>query len=153
MSNRRKTFGHGSIMILQRSPISLFLVLYLFAAYAIAGQSPEQSARQAAESWLALTDAGKYAESWDQAGNIFRLAITKDQWIQTIHAVRGPLGKLLSRSLRSAEFTTTLPGAPDGQYMVIQYQTVFEKKRAAIETITPMLENDGKWRVSGYYVK
>jgi hypothetical protein len=153
MSNRRKVFGHGSIMIFQRSLISLFLVLSLFAAYAIAGQSPEQSARQAAESWLALTDTGKYAESWNQAGDIFRLAITKDQWIKTIHAVRGPLGKLLSRSLRSAEFTTTLPGAPDGQYVVIQYQTVFEKKRAAIETITPMLGNDGKWRVSGYYVK
>lgn len=140
-------------MILQRSLISLFLVWSLFAAFAIAGQSPEQSAQQAAESWLALTDNGKYAESWNQAGDIFRLAITKDQWINAIHAVRGPLGKLLSRSLLSAKFTTTLPGAPDGQYVVIQYQTVFEKKRAAIETITPMLENDGKWRVSGYYVK
>jgi Protein of unknown function (DUF4019) len=153
MSNRRKAFGHGGIMILQRSLISFFLVLFLFAAYAIAGQSPEQSAQQAAESWLGLTDAGKYAESWNQAGEIFRSAITKDQWVKTIHAVRGPLGKLLSRSLRSAEFTTALPGAPDGQYVVIQYQTVFERKRAAIETITPMLENDGKWRVSGYYIK
>ena len=140
-------------MILQRSLISFFLVLFLFAAYAIAGQSPEQSAQQAAESWLGLTDAGKYAESWNQAGEIFRSAITKDQWVKTIHAVRSPLGKLLSRSLRSAEFTTALPGAPDGQYVVIQYQTVFERKRAAIETITPMLENDGKWRVSGYYIK
>jgi hypothetical protein len=37
--------------------------------------------------------------------------------------------------------------------VVIQYETVFEKKQAAIDTITPMLENDGKWRVSGYYIK
>ncbi len=140
-------------MILRRSLISLFLILSLFAAYATAGQSPEQSAQQEAESWLALTDTGKYAESWNQAGEIFRLAITKDQWVKTIHAVRGPLGKLLSRRLRSAEFTTTLPGAPDGQYVVIQYETVFEKKQASIETITPMLENDGKWRVSGYYIQ
>jgi hypothetical protein len=140
-------------MILQRLLISLFLVLSLFYSYAIAGQPPEQSAQQAAESWLGLTDAGKYAESWNQAGEIFRSAITKDQWAKTIHAVRGPLGKLLFRKLRSAEFTTTLPGAPDGQYVVIQYETVFEKKQSAIETITPMLEKDGKWRVSGYYIK
>jgi len=140
-------------MILQRSIVSLFLVLSLFSSYAIAGQSPEQSAQQAAESWLGLTDAGKYAESWNQAGELFRSAITKDQWVKTIHAVRDPLGKLLSRRLRSAEFTTTLPGAPDGQYVVIQYETVFEKKKAAIETVTPMLEKDGKWHVSGYYIK
>ena len=140
-------------MILQRSLISLFLVLSLFAAYAIAGQSPEQSAQQAAESWLALTDTGKYAESWNQAGEIFRSAITEDQWVKTIKAVRGPLGKLLSRNLRIADFKTSLPGAPDGQYVVIQYDTVFEKKQTAVETITPMLEKDGKWRVSGYYIK
>jgi hypothetical protein len=140
-------------MIIQRSLISLFLVLSLFAVYAIAGQSPEKSAQQAAEYWLALTDTGKYAESWNQAGEIFRSAITEEQWVKTIKAVRGPLGKLLSRSLRIADFKTSLPGAPDGQYVVIQYDTVFEKKKTAVETITPMLEKDGKWRVSGYYIK
>jgi len=140
-------------MIFKKSLVSLFLFLTLFGANVNADQSHEQSAQQAAESWLAFTDTGKYAESWNQAGEIFRSAITKDQWVKTIHAVRGPLGKLLSRRLRSAEYKTTLPGAPDGQYVVIQYETVFEKKQVAIETITPMLENNGKWRVSGYYIK
>ena len=140
-------------MIFKKSLVSLFLFLTLFGANVNADQSHEQSAQQAAESWLAFTDTGKYAESWNQAGEIFRSAITKDQWVRTIHGVRGPLGKLLSRRLRSAEYKTTLPGAPDGQYVVIQYETVFEKKQVAIETITPMLENDGKWRVSGYYIK
>lgn len=139
-------------MIPKRSLVPLVLVLSLCGANALAGQSPEQSAQQAAESWLALTDTGKFAESWNQAGKIFRTAITKDQWVKTINAVRSPLGKILSRRLRRAEYTTTLPGDPDGQYVVIQYDTVFEKKQAAVETITPMLENDGKWRVSGYYI-
>ncbi len=48
---------------------------------------------------------------------------------------------------------TSLPGAPDGEYVVIQYNTEFENKKVAIETITPMLDDDGKWRVSGYYIK
>ena len=47
----------------------------------------------------------------------------------------------------------SLPGAPDGEYVVIQYATTFENKKSAIETITPMLDGDGKWRVSGYYIK
>jgi hypothetical protein len=45
-----------------------------------------------------------------------------------------------------------LPGAPDGEYVVIQFESSFEKKKSAVETVTPMLEKDGKWRVSGYYI-
>jgi hypothetical protein len=48
---------------------------------------------------------------------------------------------------------TSLAGAPDGEYVVIQYETSFENKKSSIETVTPMLDKDGKWRVSGYYVK
>jgi hypothetical protein len=55
--------------------------------------------------------------------------------------------------LRSKHYTNTLPGAPDGEYVVIQYETSFENKKSAIETITPMLDEDGRWRVSGYYIK
>jgi hypothetical protein len=36
--------------------------------------------------------------------------------------------------------------------VVIQYEAEYEKKHSAIETITPMFE-DGKWRVSGYYIR
>jgi len=30
---------------------------------------------------------------------------------------------------------------------------VFEKKKAAVETVTPMMDRDGTWRVSGYFIK
>ena len=62
-----------------------------------------------------------------------------------LRASREPLGKVLSRNLKSAVFTKTLPGAPDGKYVIIQYYSSFEHKQSAVETITPMLEKDGKW--------
>jgi hypothetical protein len=46
----------------------------------------------------------------------------------------------------------TLPGAPDGEYVVIQYATRFEHKPSIIETVTPMLDKDGSWKVSGYFI-
>jgi hypothetical protein len=46
-----------------------------------------------------------------------------------------------------------LSGAPDGEYVVIEYETSFEKKRNGIETITPMKDADGEWRVAGYFLK
>ncbi len=52
-----------------------------------------------------------------------------------------------------ATFTRTVPGAPDGEYVVIQFDTQFENKAAAVETVTPMREKDGSWRVSGYFIK
>jgi len=45
--------------------------------------------------------------------------------------------KRLSREVASAEYTTKLPCAPDGEYVVIQYRTKFQNKADAIETVTP----------------
>jgi len=114
---------------------------------------PEDLAQTSAQSWLALTDSGKYAESWQAGSALFKAAITQSKWADALTANRTPLGKVLSRKLKSATYTKTLPGAPDGEYVVIQYDTSFENKKEAVETITPMLDKDGKWRVSGYYIK
>ena len=66
---------------------------------------------------------------------------------------RKPLGSLVSRKLKTAQPTTHLPGAPAGQYVVLQFDTSFAEKKAAIETVTVGLEKDGVWRASGYYIK
>ncbi len=42
---------------------------------------------------------------------------------------------------------------PDGEYVVVQLETSFANKKAAVETVTPMLEKDGRWRVSGYFIR
>ena len=66
---------------------------------------------------------------------------------------RVPLGRLELRILKSSKYTQTMPGAPDGEYVILQFETTFEKKKAAIETVTPMKDKDGKWRVAGYFIK
>lgn len=125
-------------------------VLFIFAASA---DQKTKAAQPAAESWLALVDAGKYSQSWKEAASLFKNALTSEQWEHAIESARGPLGKLESRKLKSARYSTSLPGAPDGEYVVIQYDASFEHKKAAIETITPVLDRDGQWRVSGYFIK
>ena len=131
----------------------LFLTLLLGVCATAQAQKPEQLAQQSSDTWLALVDSGKYADSWQEAAQPFKAAVTKEQWQSALGTVRTPLGKLQSRKLKSAQYTKTLPGAPDGEYVVIQYDTSFEHKQSAVETITPMLDKDGKWRVSGYFIK
>ena len=55
--------------------------------------------------------------------------------------------------MQSTQYTTTAPGAPDGEYVIIQFESAFEHKASAIETVTPMRDKDGQWRVSGYFLK
>lgn len=113
----------------------------------------EKAAVAATEKWVALVDEGKYAESWKEAAEYFRNAVKTEQWEQSLQAVRKPLGKIISRKVKTKTYHTTLPGAPDGEYVVIQFETSFENKKSAVETITPMMAKDGTWRVSGYYIK
>lgn len=122
-------------------------------AKAEANNEAEKAAIETAGAWLELIDGGKYSESWDEAAEYLRNTVSKDNLQSSLRAARRPLGKLVSRKLKSTRYTTSAPGAPDGQYVTIQYETSFQNKASAIETITPMLDKDGKWRVSGYYIR
>lgn len=115
--------------------------------------SDTQAAVAAAEAWLAGIDAGHYAESWDQAAELFRKAVPKATWAAQLEGVRAPLGKLETRRVKSTQAATSLPGAPDGHYVVIQFDAAYANKKSAVETVTPVLEKDGAWRVSGYYIR
>jgi hypothetical protein len=126
----------------------------LLAASALGAEGEaEKAAAASAEKWLARLDAGAYGETWKEGSTLFRKALTQAQWESAARAAREPLGKLLSRKLPKAEFRRSLPGAPDGQYVVLLYESSFEKKQSAVETVTPMKDDDGVWRVSGYYIR
>lgn len=130
------------------------LCISLWTCLALAqGSEKQKAAVTAAQQWLALIDAGQYALSWQESAAYFRNAVTEDRWEQLLNATRQPLGGLISREVKSAVYKTSLPGAPDGEYVVIRFETSFANKKSAIETVTPMFEKNGGWRVSGYYVK
>jgi hypothetical protein len=131
----------------------VFIGLILTVVAAVGGDAEkEKRAVASAERWLGLVDQGKNAESWKEAAALFRNAVNQGQWEQTLQAVRKPLGPLVTRKVRTKTYRTSLPGAPDGEYVVIEFETSFEKKKSAVETVTPMMDKDGKWRVSGYYI-
>ncbi len=110
-------------------------------------------ARHSAESWLELIDTGQFGESWEQASKYLKNAVPRDKLENSLKGVITPLGKLVKRELKSTKYMTSMPGAPDGEYVVFQFRTSYQNKKKAIETITPMKEEDGVWKVSGYYIK
>jgi hypothetical protein len=142
-------------MKMKRILLSLLLTAAVICTGAESAEKSkaEKAATEAAKKWLALVDAGKYPESWEQAAQLFKGAVSKKKWLEAMNTTRKFFGKNISRKLKSRRYHTELPGAPDGKYVVIQFQTSFAHKKSSIETITSMLDKDGKWRVSGYYIK
>ena len=112
-----------------------------------------EEAAKAAESWIGIVDSGNYGESWDLSAELFRAALTRGEWDQALQGVRAPLGDMLNRAVASTQYATSLPGAPDGEYVVVQFTTEFANKKSAVETVTSMKDPDGIWRVSGYFIK
>jgi len=132
--------------------ILTIILLALLPLSVFATEEKKQAAELEAGKWLALVDARQYQESWQRTSSLFRQQVNAEQWKQTMTAARAPMGDMTSRQLLSADYRTSLPGAPDGEYVVLQFQTSFANKKNAIETVTPMLDADG-WRVSGYYLR
>ena len=111
------------------------------------------AAGQAADTWLALVDARNYAASWDLAATFFKDNVTPEQWAVSAGEARRPLGAMRLREIRAARRVSTLPGVPDGDYVVFQFDTIFAGKAAAVETVTFVREDDGLWRAVGYFVR
>jgi Protein of unknown function (DUF4019) len=116
-------------------------------------EAKEEVAEQVALDWLRLIDDRDYASSWDKAASYFRGIMGPPEWEAAVSPVREPLGECTARQVLSREYKTAMPGAPDGEYVIITFETSFRNKSRAIETVTPMRDKDDHWRVSGYYIK
>lgn len=130
----------------------IILVAILGSGTVHSQDSAAKEAQTSVEAWLSLVDGQRYAESWDAAAALFKNAITREKWTAALETVRTPLGKVKSRALKSTT-TTSPPGAPAGEYLVLQFDTSYEQRPAAAETVSVFKENDGVWRVVGYFIK
>jgi hypothetical protein len=142
--------------------LSLYAVLALSSPPLLSAQNPAPvtednavvaAARTAVESWLQLLDSGLYAESWDSASTAFRKLVSKPDWEKAVTGARAPFEPFKSRAPMMARVEHNLPGAPPGEYVIFQYHATVAEARTVVETVVPMKDTDGAWRVSGYFVR
>lgn len=112
-----------------------------------------KTAQAAAERWLVNLDESRYFDAWQATAVIFRTKVPQPEHEKSLNRYRKPLGAKLSRELREAEYTESLPRAPKGKYVVVQFDTVFEKNPNAVETVVEELDQEGQWQVSGYFIR
>jgi hypothetical protein len=117
--------------------------------------SPEDEAAavEGAKAWLLVMDVGRYADGWRQASKFLRESVPEDKWVETMQAVRNPMGALVTREVKSTEFRRMMAHTLKGKYLIIDFETAFSNKPTAAESITQIKEKDGVWRVAGYHIE
>ncbi|PKH87702.1 DUF4019 domain-containing protein [Colwellia sp. Bg11-28] len=127
------------------------LILILTLCISSVAWANPMSGSSAAQEWLNIIDAGQYGESWQKAGSFFKSQLSQNKWESILKGIRIPLGKVTSRAELSAKEYSTLPGVPDGKYLVIQFKTEFQNKKSSTETLT-LSKNSGQWLPVGYFI-
>jgi len=105
------------------------------------------------QAWLLVLDRDEYGKSWATAAESLQAAITENGWNAALEGARKPLGAVKSRRILDLKKANALPGAPDGEYLIIQFDTSFAAKADAVETVTFVKEKDGTWKAAGYFVR
>jgi hypothetical protein len=136
---------------------TLFALALAAAITALSAMGAEEldiaPAMTAAQAWLTRVDAGSYGESWDESAAYFQEKVPKVQWQTSLDTKRTPLGGMVARKIRKATYARALPNAPEGEYVVIEFDTAFENLPQSTETVTSMRGKDGSWKVAGYLIK
>lgn len=114
--------------------------------------SPEAAAA-AAKAFLAIIDSEKYQDSWLEAASELQSSVPAEKWEATLKSVRQPLGKLVSRKVRSNETAPVPTGGKCTEYRTLIYDSSFESKKAGAETIVLGLDRFGTWKMTSYLVK
>lgn len=137
------------------------VVIMLFVLGIAAALLQPQSAPQSAESlaqaqadivrsardWLAMVDAGRWADSYRATAGSFRSLNTVEVWTNVSEQVRVPLGAMVSRADLSQDW---VPAPPHG-YEMVKFRTSFANRPNVTETLTLVREGQA-WRVSGYTI-
>jgi hypothetical protein len=136
-----------------RCVLAALCLAWLVSGTAIA-QDPSASVVQAAaRDWLMLVDRGDAQASWNAASERFRTAMPLSGWADALRKERVPLGAMQSRAALKTSFKKTFPGVPEGEYALVSFETSFAKRPQGRETVTLEHEDDGNWRVVGYFVR
>ena len=102
--------------------------------------------------WLAVMDTGLYEEGWNQSHPLFQGKVDREEWLEEMRRERSPLGEVKSREVFDSGYFGKIPNHPGLEMTVIQFQSEFENKPRAIETLSPVRMNGGPWKIGGYVI-
>jgi len=143
----RKYRMHAALLLI--ALVIIFLPLY--------NEHPDKqkaaAATTAATRFLQLIDANQFAESWQDSASLLQEKVPEQKWVEQLRKTREVAGPLVTRKQTSISYSTSAKDSPEGEYILIMYESAFKAKADAQEILTVMLDKDQTWRVAGYFIK
>jgi hypothetical protein len=130
--------------------VFLLLACLTFLPFTVLASS--EVAEAEGQKWLGYIDKRAYQASWFSTAPLFQQSISLEKWQASMETKRAPLGKMVARRLFNASARKSLPGAPDGDYWVLQFRTQFEFKQSSVETVTLAKSDKNGWQAIGYLI-
>jgi len=113
----------------------------------------DKEAIEAGKKWLELLDADKSGVAWDSASKQLQSVVKREAFVAEVRAARKPLGKLESRTAIKFARAHELPGAPAGDYAIIEFEAKYPKGKQLSEQVIWTIEAGDVWRVAGYFYR
>ena len=101
-----------------------------------------------ARDWLALIDDGKFDESYDEAGQALRDQYARGLWKFGL-TLRMTKGAVQSREFSSSKATLAYAGRVDGDFRIVDFNSLFKYNNRQIERVVFEKTLDG-WKVIDY---
>ena len=127
-------------------------VLLAVTGAAVAVAQDDVQVKRDAERLLTLMDQAKYRDCWRQSSQHYKTQLNAEEWESQMKPVRNNFGALQKRVYKTSKTSKTLAGAPEGEYMVLEYTTSFANKPNVTETLVLSREGGG-WKLAGYSVR
>ncbi|WP_233511162.1 DUF4019 domain-containing protein [Dyella psychrodurans] len=113
-------------------------------------EDQERVAYAAAKVFLSEIDAGRFEETWANAGPALKATSNAEAWTAILHVTRSALGEAKDRKIKGFGFTDHLANAPPGEYAAIGFETTFVN--ATVEEKVVFQKDQGQWKVVGYFI-
>lgn len=119
-------------------------------------QKQNQELVKYSESIVAMIDNGQSGQVWDQASDVAKKSVSRDQFVKATEADRAKLGNVTSRKVEGVTRAVSdgKGKLPAGVYVNVNFATQFSKQaKPTGELVSFHLDGDKKWRLSGYTVR
>jgi hypothetical protein len=67
--------------------------------------------------------------------SLFKAFNDQERWKTRQQVIRVAYGSLISRNLKNVSYRTTFNQSPDGEYIIVQFESSYQNRASARETV------------------
>lgn len=132
-----------------------FLVLILLSGLNTAESQAMQQhqAVSVAQEWLDLVENGQLHEGWERLSPQYRNNVTQQKWEAVFNSVHAKNARPINRTILHVSKWKDHSSGNDEKYLMVRIKTTYDDQSERVQMITPKLDEDGEWRVAGFYFR